>query len=631
VRHLLALTALLLVAALSAASSAAAQSPALLPSAAVDGPGATIGGLSGLSVSRDGTGGLVYLKTVGGVAHVFVSRLLGGAFLAPEQVDASLGGVSSQPVIAAGDNGLLLIAFINGGELYVVTRPSAAAGYGGPVPLAGGASNPSLALSIHNKGYLAFTAVGAVGHNVRAAYWVGGTWALEAAPLDAAPGSDAGTGTGAPRVVAAGDGVGIVVWGEAGHIYTRRVWGISPSVVFEQADPPSLSGWTEVSAGYPTIATDDDSSYADVGFQEVLTNGPAQQSRVVMRKLRASQYDPIAPLAPDGLTTPGPEGAIQPGVALSEAYQGFLTSARDSSDNVWVSRLGRAGLPQTVTQLNSLFDASPPYAVPATTGQYLGLVAWQHDPGAGGAPEIRERYFDGTNWGPELVASAPALGPTDAAAGLFASGDISGDVATAWVQGAPGSASIVTALLYADPGSFAAIVGSRYARATRPVFSWSPAREQWGQARYTVSVDGSPMLQTTRTSVRAPALSQGPHVWLVTATNQAGLTSQARAVSVFVDSYKPALQIRLTGSERAKSALRLTLRYSDQPPGLPVADASGIAQETVSWGDGKSAKIHHGAAHTYAKPGRYRLTVTVTDRAGNRTTLTRVLRIAPGT
>jgi hypothetical protein len=615
---------------LSAASGASAQSPALLPSVAVDGPSSALSSLSGLSISRDGTGGIVYAKSVSGVSHVFVSRLVGGAFLAPEQVDASLGGASSQPVIAAGDNGLLLIAFINGGQLYAVTRPNASAGYGAPVLLAAGASNPAIALSIHDKGYLAFTAVGAAGHNVRAAYWVNGTWALESSPLDAAPGNDAGTGTGAPRVVAAGDGVGIVVWGEAGHIYTRRVWGISPSVVYEQADPPSLSGWNEVSAGAPSIATDDDSSYADVAFQEVFTNGSAKQSRVVMRKLRASQYDQISPLAPDGLTTPGAEGAVQPQVALSEAYQGFLTSARDASNNVWVSRLGPAGLPQTVTQLNSLFDASPPYAVPATTGQYLGLVAWQHDPGTGGAPDIRARYFDGTNWGPELLASSPGLGPTDAAAGLFAGGDSSGDVAAAWVQGASGSASIVTALLYAEPGSVAAVTGSRYSRTTRPVFSWSPAHEQWGPVRYTVSVDGTAVLQTTRTAVRAPTLSQGPHVWLLTATNQAGLTSQTRAVSVFVDSYRPAVQLRLTGSERAKSALRLSLRYSDQPPGLPLADGSGIALVTVSWGDGNSATIHHGALHTYARPGRYRLTVTVTDRAGNRTTLSRVLGIAAG-
>jgi len=34
-------------------------------------------GLSNLSIARDGTGGLVYLKQVSGVPHVFVSRLVG--------------------------------------------------------------------------------------------------------------------------------------------------------------------------------------------------------------------------------------------------------------------------------------------------------------------------------------------------------------------------------------------------------------------------------------------------------------------------------------------------------------------------------------------------------------------------
>ncbi len=611
------------------ASVASAQSPELLPSVAVDGPNPGVGNLTGLSVSRDGTGGLVYTKVIAGVAHVFVSRLIGGAFQAPEQVDATLAGASSQPVIAAGDNGLLLIAFINAGQLYVVTRPSAAAGYSAPGDLFSGAANPAIALSIHNKGYLAFAAAaGAGGHDVRAAYWVNGAWAVESSPLDAAPADDAGAGTGAPRVAASGDGVGIVVWGEAGHIDTRRVWGTSPSVVFEQADPSALSGWNEVSASLPSISSGDDSSFADVTFQEQLSSGSAQQSRVVMRKLRASQYDPIAPLAPDGLTTPGPEGADQPQAILSEAYQGFLTSARDSSNQVWAARLGPAGLPQTVIQLDSLPNATPPYAVPGTAGLYSGLVVWQHDPGPSGVPEIRARYFDGTSWAPELVASSPALGPTNAAAGIAAAGDIAGDVAAAWVQGSAGSSAIVTALLYNGPGSFGAVSASRYSTTARPVFAWSAAREQWGPLQYSLALDGVAVVRTTAAKLRVPsALTQGPHVWQVTATNQAGQASQARAVRVFVDSYAPAAQFTLTGPQRAKSFLRLNVRDSDQPPGLPASDGSGVAQMKVSWGDGKAATIRHRTIHAYARPGRYRLTVAVTDRAGNRTTLIRVLRI----
>jgi hypothetical protein len=68
---------------------------------------AVIVGLSGMSIGRDGTGGLVYMKDVAGVAHVFVSRVVGGFLEPPEEVDSVLGGPSSQPVTAAGNGGLL--------------------------------------------------------------------------------------------------------------------------------------------------------------------------------------------------------------------------------------------------------------------------------------------------------------------------------------------------------------------------------------------------------------------------------------------------------------------------------------------------------------------------------------------
>ena len=44
------------------------------------------------------------------------------------------------------------------------------------------------------KAYLAFTAAGAGGgHDVRTAYYVGGHWALESAPLNTTPDDDSGT------------------------------------------------------------------------------------------------------------------------------------------------------------------------------------------------------------------------------------------------------------------------------------------------------------------------------------------------------------------------------------------------------------------------------------------------------
>ena len=97
-------------------------------------------------------------------------------------------------------------------------------------------------MSPFGKAYLAFTAAGDGGHDVRTAYYNQGQWALGSSPLDANPADDAGAGSGRPQVATAGDGIGIVAWGESGHIYTRRVLGTSPSIVDEQADPPSISG-----------------------------------------------------------------------------------------------------------------------------------------------------------------------------------------------------------------------------------------------------------------------------------------------------------------------------------------------------------------------------------------------------
>ena len=615
---------------MAAVAGPASAQPVLGPSnTVIDGPGTGVSALSGLSIARDGTGGLVYTKTVLGVSHVFVSRLLGGVFQAPEQIDAGLPGASSQPVIAAGRGGLLLTAFINGGLLYVVDAATALSPVGAPIALVDGASNPAISISDFGKAYLAFTVLGDGGHDVRCAYYYDGQWAVEAAPLDAVPADDAGTGTGRPAVAAAGDGVGIVAWGEAGHIDTRRVWGTAPSVVFEQADVPSLSGWSEVSADEPAIAAGGDSSYAAVVFQEVLTNGTAAQSRVLMNQLVASQYDGVT--QPDGLATPGPEGAEFPGVAVTEYGRGFVTSAQQPSNQLFATALGTNETSGALTRVDSLPNSGQPYAVPATAGLTSTLIAWQQSPGVAGPAEIRLRYAqDGSDLGPEQVVSTPGLGPTDAASGLAAAGDVDGDAAIAWAQGSGGSTAIVAAQLYQPPGSFAALSKFRYAVSDHPLLSWSAASETWGPVHYLVSVDGVQVARTTSTRIPVPTpVLDGPHSWQVTAVNQAGLTSAAHPASIWVDTVAPRVSFTLTGLRRVGSSLRLTVTDTDSPPPEPPADASGIAEVVVRWGDGSSNQISHRALHTYKRPGRYTVTVIVKDRAGNATTVTRHVKIAP--
>ncbi len=624
----LALALLVLLASASPATAAGRRTPTLAPTnTVIDGPSSDIVGLSGLAIGRDGTGGLVYLKNVGGGAHVFVSALLGGRFQAPVQVDAGLSGSSSQPVIAATSGGLMLVAFVNAGGLYAAQKPGDSASWQAPQALFSGAANPSLSMSTFGKAYLAFTTSGAGAHTVRTAYFDKVQWALESSPLNTDPTQDAGTGTGRPQVATAGDGVGIVAWGEGGHIYTRRVWGTLPSVVDERADPSSFSGFSEASADQPQIATGGDSSYAAVAFHEALTEGSTQQSRVLVNRLHASQYDGAS--GGDGLTSPGTEGADRPHVVATEYGRGFVTSVTDHSDNLVATVLSTNERIENSVVVNRMSDSGPPVAVPAAAGLVSTLIAFQQDPGSLGLPEIRLRYAaDGADLGSEQVVSAPSLGPTDAGLGLAAGGDLAGDAAIAWVQGSAGLNQIVTGQLFQTPGAFAPLTPFQYSDTVNPVLAWSPSSELWGAPSYTVKLDGVQIAQTSATAIRTPeAVGQGRHVWQVTAVNQAGLSTAATPAVVFVDTVAPTAQLQLTGAAYVSSVLHLYVSYADSP-GAP-STASGVSTVEVQWGDGATATITHRASHVYGRRGTYVVKVIVRDRAGNQTVQSRQVRIVP--
>lgn len=609
----------------------AARTPVLAAGpTVVDGPSASIASLSGMSIARDGTGGLAYVRDPGGVAHVFVSTLTGGRFGPPVPVDAGLPGGSSHPVIAAGNGGTLLVAFINRGALYVAQRVGGGA-FAAPALLYAGAGAPSISMSSFGKAYLAFTATGgASGGDVRAAYYVGGSWSLVPAPLDNRAADTAGTGAGAPQVATAGDGDGIVAWGEGGHVYTRRVVKTAPSVVDEQADVPSLDGWQEVSAAYPQIATGGNSSYASVAFQERFSNGALQRSRVLMNRLHGSRYDGVGQA--DGIVMGGPEGADRPQTSDTEYGRGWVLSEHDQTHQLFAAPLSTNDSLGAAERIDSRANSGAPRSVSSAAGLRSTFIAWQQSPGVGGPAEIRLRYApDGSHLGPEQVVSSPADGATDAAAGLAAGGDVAGDAAVAWVQGGGSGTRIMAAQLYQPPGGFAAAKAFRYSSTDRPTLTWSPSTEPWGAPTYVVAVDGAPAGRTAAPRLTVPALSDGRHSYQVTSINQAGLATAARPAAVFVDTVAPGLSVRIRGSRRVGGRLRLTAKHRDRPPaGLPRSAASGVARVTVRWGDGTRSKHTRRATvtHAYRRRRRYTITVTATDRAGNRRVVRR--RIAIG-
>jgi PKD repeat protein len=599
--------------------------------AVVDGPNAGIVSLNGMSIARDGTGGLVYLKAVAGVAHVFVSILQNGAFQPPIQVDAGLLATSSQPVIAAGNKGTLLVGFVNNGALYIAQRVNGGA-FAPPALLYPAAANPAISMSNFGKAYLAFTATnGAGGGDVRAAYYYAGGWGLEPTPLDDNPADQAGMGTGRPQVTTAGDGVGIVIWGENGHIYTRRVVKTTASVVDEQADVPSLNGWREVSASNPVIGAGGDSSYASVAFQEMFSSGASRQSRVLMNRLHGSQYDGIQ--QGDGVGSGGPEGADQPQTSVTEFGDGWVVSEHDQSHQLYATSLGNNDSFGSTLRVDSLANATPPDAVSSNAGLTSTFIAWQQEPGVAGTPEIRLRYAPGgSDLGPEQVVSSPALGAPDADLGLRAAGDVAGDAAVAWLQGSGASTRIVAAQLFQPPGAFVPARSFEYSTLARPLLSWSASSELWGGPQYVVKIDGVVAGQTTATAFVPPVpLADGRRVYQVSAVNQAGLATSARAATVFVDTVPPRVSLKISGTRAVGDRIHLTAHYSDPPPpGLPKSAASGVATVFVGWGDrtAPSQIRRTTASHVYKRRHTYTVTVTVTDRAGNKTVVRKRLVIA---
>jgi hypothetical protein len=585
--------------------------------------------LSGMSIARDGTGGVVFLSEVSGTEHVFVSRLTGGVFQTPQQVDTGLSGASGQPVIAAGNAGVLLVAFIHAGNLYETQTTSSSAPFSAPRKLHSGAQDPALQLTNWGKAYLAFTATAAGGHDVDVDYYDSGVWQAATGPMNVTPGDDAGMGVGRPSVASAGDGVGIVAWGENGHVYARRVWGTSPSVEDEQLDPSSFGGAAEVSSGAPSISVGGNSSYPDIVYDEQLSTGSNTWNRVLMTRLIAE--DVGSTVAVDGLSDSTPGNAGSPAIAMSEYGRGFILAGDDSTDQLIGTPLTNDGIPTAASaQISQGTSTAPLAGVPAVAGTSAVLLAWEQAP-IPGQPEVVERYTaDGTTLGSPQVLSTTGA-PLQPADGLAAAGDNGGDEAVAWVQGNSGSLSVEDAQLYQPPGPANPTAKFAYARTPTPRLQWSASQARWGPLRYEVTLDNAVIGETTATSLKVPeALIDGPHVWKVTTVNPAGQTATGRKSTVFVDTVPPRVSFSLSGRRRARRTLTLHLHARDVPADQPGAEASGVATVRILWGDGSELVVHSNlktAMHAYLHRGSFRIRVKVTDRAGNRTTVSQTVRV----
>src|SRR4051794_13768485 len=313
-------------------STASADAGRFIAAEQIDGP---VTALGDLDVARDGTGALAYVKPVGGVDHVFVSRLQNGAWQPPEQLDANL-GVSSQPVVAAGDGGRLAVAFISGGALFTTVKTAANQPYSPPQLVTAPAINPAIDLSINDVAYVSFTVpTGGGGGDVAVARKdrKATGFAVLPGPLDIDPAREAGIGGGRSKIAVSADGVALVVWGEAGLVFARRAFGTALSAAPQDATVTALGGAAGVTAELPDVDAQDDSSFAWVVFREVFSDGAA---RAVARKLVGSQFDPGVLV--DGIGGfPSADSAGPPRIDINGRGEGY--AARSGASAVFCAGL----------------------------------------------------------------------------------------------------------------------------------------------------------------------------------------------------------------------------------------------------------------------------------------------------
>lgn len=579
----------------------------------IDGPSPDIVSLGDVDLARDGTGAAAYVRRADGVDHIFLSRFEDGSFQPPERIDGALAAAGSQPVVAAADGGRLVVGFVSSGTVYGVVRPAAGQAFSALASLGAG-KDPSVAVSVNGSAFASFSSAG----DVRVARLDRRTnaWMMLPAPADVDSVRDAGSGSARPRVAVSADGIGVVTWGEAGHVFARKMFGTAFSSAPQDLTPADVGGRLTALSELPEIDAEDDSSYAWVVFRQRFVDGG--EARILAARQRGTGFDP--PYAVD----PGGETVGEPQLDMTGRGVGLAMTVGAVSGQPMASILDRDVF-GTGSRLFSTSLARPGVA-PAVSENNDGLMAAVLG-GPGEAPYVRARpYESGGPMGSEAVISRPGLGPVDATRGFDATADRAGGFVVAWVQGGAADRKIVAGYDDRPPLRFVAHTSQRCCRGALPRLSWQAAFNLWGSPRYEVVVDGKTVGQTKDTFLRLSEPLRGPtHRWQVRAIDPRGQIRRSPSRLLRIDDLAPRLAVRY-----ARRGRNVTVAARARDPARSGHRVTGMARITIAWGD--SSPPARGtfalrSTHRYRGSGSFSLRITAVDRAGNRTTNRRTVRI----
>jgi len=615
----------------------------ILPAVTIDGPNEDVVGFGGVAMADDGTGGLVYLKRVGGVPHVFVSRFVGGHWLAPIRVDTEQPFAASWPRIGAAEGGELVVVWATpfateGGvpvyELLGATLGPGAGAFGPAVLIdpnireATGTS-PDLAMSSTGSADLVYRVVnnegsgsrrvrefpllrpGDVIEEVRVAHYDGEQWArLGAINRDGGVSMRPPTQANAPQIAIGPTGNGVVVWQEpeiegVARIWARRLFGSTLDYVLPVTTTSFAGGPIEQDADAPSVAISR-LGQAEVAYRQPAGSGsPLPGPRIFLNTLPDGESADGSKFIGAKIVdeAPGGPGATvgPPSIDIDEKQD--LRLMYDSNGAPRVIEGDDLGLAGALSLGPAFVGSESSASVMNPAGG--GVSAWPSADAQGHpAVAIREDFASGA------VQTALVRGGAGGPIGELAVGRSGlGDGLIAFVQGQLGNAAIVAAQATAPPVQLILSIPKGWIKPAQALVSWLPATSADGPLTYRVVLDGHSLPTADGASqlqLDTHRLGSGRHRVQLLATDIDAQAALSAPSTLLVDGQPPA--VKLT---RAVQGFGVRVRISDAYSGLDTHAVS------VSFGDGSSAHGRSSFLHRYAHAGIYRVSVHVRSKIGS--------------
>ncbi len=634
----------------SAGLAATPASAVILSPTTIDGPSTEGLSLGGVAMASDGTGGLVYTKNVEGVQHVFASRYNGSQWGAPMRVDGEIPFAASQPRIAAGNGGRLLIVWVapdatlaKGGIRYGLYSAALGAGaeeFGSPLMVdpnvgEGFGVDPSVAGTTPGNAIVAYRVVtftfpkppgptsfvqlreGDVMAEIRAARLEGGRWSkLSALNRNPAASMRAPTEANAPQVAIGATGRAVVAWQEpdltgAARILMRRITGTTPGPIFLA----SLETWngkpiTEDAVAFDLSVTALDQARV-AALVEAGPGSPLGGSRIFLTTLGSSATSAGAkPVGPGPIGGPGapPPGPIGPPAVTASTGRGSEGSMRlafasgSSVRMVGIDDQGKLLEPETVPGPAPLPAAPTVSSVDPEGG---AVVAYEAD-GPAGIPAVAVYQNFAQGGSQSGLLYGPLGGEISQLSGA---GSGVGDALLGFRQGEGGRFAIVADRVAAAPGSFSIQVPKHWVPPAKAKVIWAAPPSAVGYIRYGLLLNGRMIgsgLEGHQYTPPPSKLYSGIGKVQVVAIDRFGEEVLSQPAKLRVDSQPPRLQLHL---QRRKGVVRI--KFVDAQSGLwPGATR-------VAFGDGVRKKGGARFTHDYGRPGTYTIRLHAEDRVGN--------------